>query len=70
MLENGININQHVEISKGYFSNIEIVGRSRVLNNGALLTERKKKSSFFLRQLEPDMIVSHGQNEEPLRARD
>lgn len=38
MLENGININQHVDICKGYFTNIRVIGMAGMLENGRFLT--------------------------------
>jgi hypothetical protein len=42
LLENGININQHVDICKGYFFNIKVLRCYWVLKNGRFLTYGSK----------------------------
>lgn len=47
MLENGININQHVEKCKGKFSNMRLGLVSRVSENGRFSTDHETMRDFF-----------------------
>jgi hypothetical protein len=47
MLENLSNIYQHVDIYKGYFSNIPNLNHCRVLENGRFLTGPDRQQTYW-----------------------